>query len=115
MAKQINFTEVDLEQIFRQEGGEEGGSFFQAFIANYANKAFKYYVLETNFNLSSKTLRRIADVSGVERIIPMSRYRALINFGNLFDIDLVQKEIRLQTSKLFYSKGLSKKNIQDSE
>ncbi len=114
MSRQIEFSEIDLGSMFSPHSEEGGESFFQTFIEQYANKAFRYYVIETNFNLSARRLRTISNVDGVERLIPVSRYRAIVNFGSLFDVDQVKKEIRVQLSNLFRSKGLRKSPSEDT-
>lgn len=112
MNKQIiDWEELNLEDIF--EAPEDDG-FDNNFINKYNDKVFKYYVLHSNFNLSALVLRKIANVAGVERIIPISRYRALVNFGRLFLIENVQKNINKEISKLVYDKGLEKKQAEDT-
>lgn len=115
MSKEIiDWEELNLEEILQPHPNEED-DFQSGFISRYNDKVFKYYVLNTNFNLSAKILREIADVPGVERIIPISRYRALVNFGKLFTPEEVQKLINKEVSKLFYPKELRKKVSKKSE
>lgn len=110
MSKQIiDWEELNLEDILEQKREDDDFS-PSDFISKYNDKVFKYYVLNTNFNLSAGVLRKIADVPGVERIIPISRYRALVNFGKLFTHEDVQKQISKEVSKLFYPKNLRKKS-----
>ena len=107
----IDWEELNLEDIFETEDNED---FQPNFIAKYSDKVFKYYVLNSNFNLSALVLRKIANVPGIERIIPVSRYRALVNFGKLFSVEEVQKSVNKEISKLFYPKNLQKKIEQEN-
>lgn len=112
MSKQIiDWEELNLEDIFSEIHDDEDQENFQVnLLARYSDKTFKYYVLNTNFNLSALILRKIANVPGVERLIPITRYRALVNFAKLFSIEEVQKNINKEITKLFYPKALRKKN-----
>lgn len=107
----VDWEELNLDEIFGQDVDieDENPSFHSMFLAKYANKAFKFYVINTNFNLSAIVLRKIANVPGVERLIPITRYRALVNFAKLFQVEEVQKDINKEISKLFYPKDLRKK------
>ena len=111
MSKQIHFEEIDLDEIFGEVEGpdDEPTNFHSMFMSNYANKSFKFWVLHTNFNLSHAVLRKMADSPGVERLIPITRYRALINFGLLFQPEDVQNHILDTINKVFTSNGLRQK------
>lgn len=109
MNRQVHFEELDLDEIFGVEPEDEGMNFHQLFMSNYANKSFKFWVMHSNFNLSAKVLRQIADVSGIERLIPITRYRTLVNFGYLFDPGEIQKDVLKIVSNLFSSNELGEK------
>lgn len=59
------------------------------------DKMFALYELNTNFNLSRDVCSRIENVVGVETLDVISRYRARIGVGKMFDGDEVGQSVKV--------------------
>jgi hypothetical protein len=51
---------------------------------------FRWFIINSNFNLSSEALLRAQTVEGIETVRIISRYRLKISIGMMFDIETVQ-------------------------
>lgn len=51
------------------------------------------WVMNTNFNITNSMIEKIDSIDGVEYVKPQTRYKCLIGFGKLFDIDIVKSAI----------------------
>ena len=49
--------------------------------------------MHTNFDITTSAMTSIETISGIEILRVWTRYRAWVGFGNLFDVDLVKKNI----------------------
>jgi hypothetical protein len=56
------------------------------------NGQYRWYLLQTDFNISLANLSNAQVIDGIEIIIPKSRYRAKVCIGNLFNTEDVQDE-----------------------
>lgn len=54
---------------------------------------YKMWVMHTNFDITTSAMMSIETISGIEILRVWTRYRAWVGFGNLFDVDLVKKNI----------------------
>lgn len=108
----IDWEDVDLTEILKEAHGnfeDEDGrprSVGEMLIDKYLECEPNFHILNTNFNLSAYRCRRIADVPGIERFTPLSRYRAMVNIGKLFDVDATKRLVLATVNKFFYSKRL---------
>jgi hypothetical protein len=108
----IDWEEVNLEELLPAPDEldfETPLSPTQLFLQKYPDKGI-FYILHLNRSFSEVLLKRLARIEGVERLIPLSRYRAIFNFGQLFkdasnDRDhfhLVKRDVLKCIDKFFY-------------
>jgi len=105
----INIRDLlqDLEHPHSLEDDiDEGMTIADYLISKYVEQESYMYILHTNFNLSKNRLMKLAAVDGVERLTPLSRYRAIFYMGKLFDVDDIKTTIRDRINKFFYSNTL---------
>lgn len=57
-------------------------------------KQYKFWMAHTNFTISYETAGIIKSLPGVEGFHPLSRYRFLVAFGQLFESSAVKTEIQ---------------------
>lgn len=64
------------------------------------------WLCNTNFTISDNHINVINEVSGVEILKPLSRYRFLVGFSSLFDCEVAKKKIveKLNKTKAPYAK-----------
>jgi len=58
-----------------------------------SNKLYKLWVGHTNFDITPKIVSAIEQINGVEILRVWTRYRFWIGIGNMFDVEIVQKQI----------------------
>ena len=106
----IEWETVDVMEMFEEmKGGEEFIEMTnptQIFLERYPDKGI-FHVLHCNRSLSKVLLQKMSMVDGVERLIPLSRYRAVINIGKLFsetndDIYSVKNSLKRIIDQWFY-------------
>lgn len=111
--KKIDWQEVDLRELFEDapidlhDHDPEKGM-FEFVLEKYMEKNSTLNILHSNFNLSLKILKRLAIVDGVEAVIPLGRYKAIIMFGKLFECDEVKQSVQKEINKLLFPKDLKK-------
>lgn len=54
---------------------------------------YKMWVMHTNFDITASDMVLVEKVIGIEILRVWTRYRAWVGFGNLFDVDLIKKNI----------------------
>lgn len=57
------------------------------------SRQFQFWVAHANFSLTMENLQKIQKVPGVEIIRPVSRYRLMVAFGEMFSPEKVQNRI----------------------
>lgn len=101
MSKTIIWEELEIHEIeYSDEHVQHPG---------VSLKIDPHHMMNANFNLSPGICRVIADTVGVDRFSPISRYRGIVVFGTLFDIDSVKNEINKNISNFFNRKDLGDK------
>lgn len=85
---EIEWEEVNLEELFPEPDeydfeNQQPLSPTQVFLKKYPDKGI-FFILHVNVNLNKILLKQLSKVDGVERLIPLSRYRAVFNFGHMF-------------------------------
>lgn len=59
------------------------------------SKMFDCWIMHTNFDLTEEEAIKIDEIAGVESFKVMTRYRAFIGVGKLFDFSSVRKAIQI--------------------
>lgn len=116
MKVMIEWEDIDLKELFDRSNEmddfeEPPSSLWDLVLEKYLEQDYHFLILHTNFNLSRNRCLKISRVPGVERLSPLSRYKAMINIAKLYDPDSVKGEIRTLINKFFYRNELE----QDSE
>lgn len=117
--KRIDWEEIEIKELFEvfqpsdefPEGKEH--SMLEEIISRYIEKGTILRVLHTNFNLSLHLLKRISEIEGVETLVPIGRYRAIINFGRLFEIEEIKRNVKAELNKSLYPKKLRKEDEEE--
>lgn len=115
----IDWEDIDIKEILQHpqmdEFDEEPMSVGEMLINKYLEQDHHFHILNTNFNLNGYLCRRIANVAGVERFTPLSRYKAMVNIAKLFEVDVVKRGIKSEINKYFYNKRLARKQEEKPE
>jgi hypothetical protein len=99
--KKVSWSKFDLQNPNNSEFGEG----FQV--------DFNCYICETNFPIKRKNFVPLSKIEGLEGISPVSRYKLIVGFGNLFDEDEVKSEV--ESCLLSSDNYLKLMNIKDEE
>ena len=84
----------------------------------FASKQFDFWVLHTNFNITSKIIRKIEQICGVETLDILTRYRVRIGFpklGGLFNSQSIKLNIQKVILEFDYKNNIIINSILNSK
>ena len=61
---------------------------------SYASKFFNFWVIHSNFAISKSMIEAVADIDGIEDILPMTKHRFRISVGRMFTLPEVVSKIQ---------------------
>lgn len=110
----IEWEDINLKEMLGEMHQGEDDDFMDGppvsmadmLLHKYMEQDHNFHILHTNFSLSKRLLMTLSLVDGVERLTPLSRYRAMFYIGRLFEVDRVKGLIRGRINKWFRDKEL---------